>query len=128
MYQNNSPRNESVNPIPSARVPMRPRFNTGEEYSMSQTSFNSNNNAGYSPVTENTLGYYESSIPGSNNMQRPLLGSPNNSGFSSTFSATPPRNGNPKSNMFGGGPEDFGIAPRKQTRRYKTGNSFSCHV
>lgn len=120
MYQYNNPRNDNVSPIPSARQPMRPRFNTGEEYSMNQTSFSSSNTA-YSPSND-ALGYYESSIPGSNNnMQRPLLGTPNNSGVSTATFVSGNSYGNQKSNMFGGGPEDFGMAPRRQQRRYKTG-------
>ncbi|KAI8378736.1 chitin synthase 1 [Choanephora cucurbitarum] len=107
MYQYNNNQN-SNSPMPSARTPTRAKFNTGEEYSMEQTSFNSNANAGM--PADNTLNYYETSIPGSGtpNMQRPLL---QNNGSSPTT---------PRSNMIGGGPGDFGIAPRRQTRRYKT--------
>jgi chitin synthase len=129
MYQYNNPNNNSSTPLPSARLPTRPRFNTGEEYSMQQTSYNSNNNPnnggsspGYSP-NDNELGYYESSLPGQNSsMQRPLLGN-NGSSISTatTVGGGGTRFGSPPSNMIGGGPGDFGIAPRRQTRRYKTG-------
>lgn len=135
MYQYNNPNNNN-SPLPSARMPNRPRFNTGEEYSMQQTSFNSNKPAG-SPISpgsggspgyqqpDNDLGYYESNIPGSNSsMQRPLLGKNANGSSISTATTIAPggtRFGAPPSNMIGGGPGDFGIAPRRQTRRYKTG-------
>jgi chitin synthase len=133
MYQYNNPNNNNGSPLPSARLPNRPRFNTGEEYSMQQTSFNGNKSpgggnagspGGYSPQGDD-LGYYESNIPGSNSsMQRPLLGK--NANGSSISTATTiggggTRFGAPPSNMIGGGPGDFGIAPRRQTRRYKTG-------
>lgn len=133
MYQYNNPQNnENASPLPSARAPARPRFNTGEEYSMQQTSYSSNATTvapGYNSPTENTLGYYESSIPGSNNMQRPLLGTPNGSAISSSVNSGGgaggggggARFGSSTSNMIGGGPGDFGIAPRRQQRRYKTG-------
>jgi chitin synthase len=124
MYQYNNPQNND-SPLPSARMPARPRFNTGEEYSMTQTSYNGGSNGGSTPgyQQDNTLGYYESSIPGTNNMQQPLLGTPN--GSSMTSSVAPnggggARFGNSTSNMIGGGPGDFGIAPRRQTRRFKT--------
>jgi chitin synthase len=112
-------------------MPARPRFNTGEEYSMQQTSYsssNNNNGGGNSPgyPQDNTLGYYESSIPGTNNMQQPLLGTPNGTSMSSSVapSGGGARFGNPPSNMIGGGPGDFGIAPRRQTRRFKTSKFF----
>lgn len=133
MYQYNNPQNNgNASPLPSARMPTRPRFNTGEEYSMQQTSYSSSTTVtpGYNSATENALGYYESSIPGSNNMQQPLLGSPNGSAMSSSVGTGGgggggggggTRFGSPPSNMIGGGPGDFGIAPRRQQRRYKTG-------
>lgn len=123
MYQYNNPQN-SDSPLPSARMPARARFNTGEEYSMQQTSYSSNNGPGTPGYPQDsTLGYYESSIPGANNMQQPLLGTPNGSSMSSSISpgGGGARFGHPPSNMIGGGPGDFGIAPRRQTRRYKTG-------
>lgn len=131
MYQYNNPSNDNSNaPLPSARLPTRPRFNGGgEEYSMQQTSYNSNAGAtspGFQQPpqrNDNDLGYYESSIPGSNNMQRPLMSSSNGSSISTatTLGGGGTRFGSPPSNMVGGGPGDFGIAPRRQTRRYKTG-------
>lgn len=133
MYQYNNPSNNNSNtPLPSARLPTRPRFNGGgEEYSMQQTSYNSSNvspgagSPGYQPPrNDNDLGYYESSIPGStNNMQRPLFGKTNTSISTATTigGGGGTRFGSPPSNMIGGGPGDFGIAPRRQTRRYKTG-------
>lgn len=141
MYQYNNPSNDNNNPpLPSARLPARPRFNgQGEEYSMQQTSYNSKPaSPGFQsppPRNDNDLGYYESAIPGSNNMQRPLMAG----NVSSISTATTlggngggggggggggnggTRFGSPTSNMVGGGPGDFGIAPRRQTRRYKTG-------
>lgn len=147
MYQYNNPSNNNNSPLPSARLPARPRFNgNGEEYSMQQTSYNNGNAAvspgplspGYSPQpaqpqsqppqqqqrNDNDLGYYESSLPGSNNnMQRPLFGKNNTSISTATTigGGGGTRFGSPPSNMIGGGPGDFGIAPRRQTRRYKTG-------
>lgn len=134
MYQYNNPSNDSNNPpLPSARLPARPRFNgQGEEYSMQQTSYNSKPaNAGFQqpPRNDNDLGYYESSIPGSNNMQRPLMAT-NNSSISTATTlggnggGGGTRFGAQQSNMIGGGPGDFGIAPRRQTRRYKTGKEI----
>ena len=136
MYQYNNPSNNNNNsPLPSARLPNRPRFNGGgEEYSMQQTSYNSTppvtpGGGGYpTPRNDNDLGYYESAIPGSNpSMQRPLLGK-NETSFSTATTiggngggGGGTRFGSPPSNMIGGGPGDFGIAPRRQTRRYKTG-------
>ena len=122
MYEYNNAQNGNASPMPSARMPARPRFNTGEEYSMQQTSYNSNPaTPGFNSNNDNTLGYYESSIPGSNNMQQPLLGTPNGSSISTSVGGGGTRFGSPPSNMIGGGPGDFGIAPRKQPRRYKTG-------
>ncbi|KAI7894787.1 chitin synthase 1 [Mucor mucedo] len=133
MYQYNNPSNDSNNPpLPSARLPARPRFNgPGEEYSMQQTSYNSKPaNVGFQQPArnDNDLGYYESSIPGSNNMQRPLMAANNSSistattlgGNGGNGGGGGTRFGSPPSNMIGGGPGDFGIAPRRQTRRYKT--------
>ncbi|KAG2202877.1 hypothetical protein INT46_007557 [Mucor plumbeus] len=121
MYEYNNAQNGNASPMPSARMPARPRFNTGEEYSMQQTSYNSNPaTPGFNSNNDNTLGYYESSIPGSNNMQQPLLGTPNGSSISTSVGGGGTRFGSPPSNMIGGGPGDFGIAPRKQPRRYKT--------
>lgn len=136
MYQYNNPNNDpSHTPLPSARMPARPRFNGGgEEYSMQQTSYNGNmpTSPGFQqpPPQDNTdLGYYESSMPGTN-MQRPLMGANNNSSISTATTlggngggggGGGGRFGSPPSNMIGGGPGDFGIAPRRQTRRYKTG-------
>lgn len=108
MYQYNNPRHEDSSPIPSTRAPLRPRFNTGEEFG-TQGTYNSGVN---SPLNDQTLGYYESSIPGS----QPLLGTPNSSAISSPFNPGTPYN------MPGGGPDSFGMAPRRQQRRYKTGN------
>lgn len=133
MYQYNNPQNNgNASPLPSARMPTRPRFNTGEEYSMQQTSYSSNATTvtpGYNSATENALGYYESSIPGNTTMQQPLLGTPNGSAMSSSTGGGGgaggggggTRFGSSPSNMIGGGPGDFGIAPRRQQRRYKTG-------
>ncbi|OAD00511.1 chitin synthase [Mucor lusitanicus CBS 277.49] len=132
MYQYNNPQNNgNASPLPSARMPTRPRFNTGEEYSMQQTSYSSNATTvtpGYNSATENALGYYESSIPGNTTMQQPLLGTPNGSAMSSSTGGGGgaggggggTRFGSSPSNMIGGGPGDFGIAPRRQQRRYKT--------
>lgn len=107
MYQYNNPRNEDSSPIPSTRAPLRPRFNTGDEYS--HGSFQTTGS--YTPLNDQALGYYESSIPGS----QPLLAStPNGSTMSS------PSPFNPYS-MPGNGPDSFGMAPRRQQRRYKTG-------
>jgi chitin synthase len=105
MYQFNNPRNEDSSPIPSTRAPMRPRFNTGEEYG--NGSFDSGS---YTPLNDHSLGYYESAIPGS----QPLLSTPN-SGISSPIHEAM------RYPMPGGGPDSFGMAPRRQQRRYKTG-------
>lgn len=105
--------------MPSARLPSRPRYGGGEEYPMQQVSFNNNSPPPPPfPSSPNDTGFYDG-----NDVQRPLL--VNNGSTASSVTLNNGNGGNvrftnAKSNMIGGGPDNVGIAPRKQTRRYKT--------
>lgn len=117
MYPYNNSNNNS--PMPSARLPSRPRYGGGEEYPMQQVSFNNNSPPPPPfPSSPNDTGFYDG-----NDVQRPLL--VNNGSTASSVTLNNGNGGNvrftnAKSNMIGGGPDNVGIAPRKQTRRYKT--------
>jgi chitin synthase len=110
----------SNGPMPAARMPARPRFNNGDEYPLHNTSYSSGGGGTptYSTPHNDPTGYYDSSTPGSDVMHQPLL---NNSSMASGANFGGVHFNGSKSNMIGGGPQDFGFAPRKQTRRYKTG-------
>lgn len=121
MYQY-SEKNNSSSPLPAARLQSRPRFNTGEEYPLQQTSYSSGGGTPpYNTPYSEPLGYYDTPMAGPDAMQQPLLNHPTSpSSMSSSVKIGNVQFGGSKSNMVGGGPVESGMAPRRQTRRYKT--------
>lgn len=121
MYPYNNNNNDNNGPIPSARLPSRPRYG-GEEYPMQQVPFNNNNPPPFPTSPNESNPFYDPTTP--NDVQRPLLVNADSTTSSVTLdngNGAGVRFTNNKSNMIGGGPEmGTGIGPRRQTRRYKT--------
>ncbi|KAG0741088.1 hypothetical protein G6F57_002760 [Rhizopus arrhizus] len=121
MYPYNNNNNDNNGPIPSARLPSRPRYG-GEEYPMQQVPFNNNNPPPFPTSPNESNPFYDPTTP--NDVQRPLLVNADSTASSVTLdngNGAGVRFTNNKSNMIGGGPEmGTGIGPRRQTRRYKT--------
>ncbi|EIE87189.1 chitin synthase 1 [Rhizopus delemar RA 99-880] len=121
MYPYNNNNNDNNGPIPSARLPSRPRYG-GEEYPMQQVPFNNSSPPPFPTSPNESNPFYDPTTP--NDVQRPLLVNAESTASSVTLNngnGAGVRFTNNKSNMIGGGPEmGTGIGPRRQTRRYKT--------